>query len=533
MLTGGHLIAGVFTDEHHSGSFRARQAGTTEERFLEGDFCEGSQAHVDAAATAASQAFSTYSRTSGEQRAGFLDAIAAQILELGDELIDRAMTETALPRPRLEGERGRTVAQLKMFAELLRAGHWLTPIIDTADPGREPLPKPDTRQMQVALGPVAVFGASNFPLAFSTAGGDTASALAAGCPVVVKSHPAHPGTGELVAHAINKARQSCDLPVGVFSFLQGSSLELGGALVAHPLIKAVGFTGSLGGGKALVEAAAARPEPIPVYAEMGSTNPLFVTDMNQDKLVDFATGLLGSLTFSAGQLCTCPGIIVLGPDVAANTLKHVLKDKLADMSSIAMLTAGIYQHYCDGVQQLGDSDGVQWLATHEPSSDADSTVPKISIASTSADVFLNQPQLEEEIFGPAALLVECQSQEQVIAIAERLHGHLTATIHSGNADSELCQTLVDMLQDKAGRILWGGFPTGVEVNHSMVHGGPFPATSAPATTSVGATAIYRFTRPVCYQDMPQSLLDDALKDSNPLNLWRSVNGQMTQAPIAG
>lgn len=467
-------------------------------------------------------AFASYRETSLPQRAAFLEAIAQAILDLGDELIERAMLETGLPRPRLEGERGRTVNQLRLFARVVRDGDWLEARIDHAQPNRQPAPRSDLRMRQIPLGPVAIFGSSNFPLAFSVAGGDTASALAAGAPVVVKAHPAHPGTSELVGQAIRSAVQQCGLHEGVFSLLAGPGVALGLALVRHPGIQAVGFTGSRQGGIALMQAAAQRPVPIPVYAEMSSTNPVYLLPgalaARSETLADqFSVSLLGS----AGQLCTNPGLVIAldGPDLDRFIARAAQNIQAAPATT--MLTTGIAQSYKQGVQQLLEHAVIQPLARGQ-ADDAPAHC-QANLAVTTAQGFLADPeQLGAEIFGASSLIVRCADLDEFSAIAQALEGQLTATLHlEPGTDNDLAARLIPILELKAGRILANGFPTGVEVCDAMVHGGPYPATSDSRTTSVGTLAIRRFLRPICYQDLPDTLLPAALQAANPWHITRT------------
>ncbi|WP_323018182.1 aldehyde dehydrogenase (NADP(+)) [Castellaniella sp.] len=484
---------------------------------------QGADIHqVNQAVALATTAFASYRETSLEQRAAFLEAIAQSILDLGDALIDRAMLETGLPRPRLEGERGRTVNQLRLFARVVRDGDWLDARIDHALPDRKPAPRSDLRMRQIPLGPVAIFGSSNFPLAFSVAGGDTASALAAGAPVVVKTHPAHPGTSELVGQAIRAAVQQCDLHEGVFSLLAGPGIELGLALVRHPGIQAVGFTGSRQGGIALMQAAAQRPAPIPVYAEMSSTNPVYLLPgalaARSEALADqFAVSLLGS----AGQLCTNPGLIIAleGPDLDRFIAQATRKIQAAPAAT--MLTTGIAQAYRTGVNHLLDHPAIQPLA-RGLAAEAPAHC-QANLALTTAQDFLADPdRLGAEIFGASSLIIRCATPAEFQAIAQALEGQLTATLHlEPGADDALAAGLIPILELKAGRILANGFPTGVEVCDAMVHGGPYPATSDSRTTSVGTLAIRRFLRPVCYQDIPDRLLPAALQAANPWRITRT------------
>ena len=477
---------------------------------------------VDQAARLADAAFASYREITPEARAAFLEAVAQSILDLGDALIERAMQETGLPRPRLEGERGRTVNQLRLFARVVRDGDWAGVRIDHALPDRTPMPRSDLRLRQIPVGPVAVFGASNFPLAFSVAGGDTASALAAGAPVIVKAHPAHPGTSELVGRAIRRAVQQCGLHEGVFSLVAGAGHELSLALVSHPVIQAVGFTGSRQGGLALMRAAAARPVPIPVYAEMSSTNPVFLLPgALAARAEDIAKGFVASLTGSAGQLCTNPGLIIGldGPDLDRFVQQAAAGVQAAPAAT--MLTTGIAHAYAAGVERLHGHAAVESLARGTA---GDGPAPcQAGLASTTAQAFLADPvELGAEVFGASALVVRCTSTDEFTAVARALEGQLTATLQlQPGADDALAAALLPVLELKAGRILANGFPTGVEVCDAMVHGGPFPATSDPRTTSVGTLAITRFLRPVCYQDIADPLLPAALQAANPWNLPRT------------
>jgi NADP-dependent aldehyde dehydrogenase len=489
---------------------------------LEPAYAGGTAEHVEHACALAWSAFDTYRETPLAARAEFLESIANEIEALGDELIERAMAETGLPRPRIQGERGRTCHQLRTFARTVRAGEWLDVRVDSAQPDRQPLPRSDLRQRQVPLGPVAVFGASNFPLAFSVAGGDTASALAAGCPVIVKAHSAHPGTGELVGRAVAKAVQQCGLPDGVFSLLYGSGREVGIALVRDPRIKAVGFTGSRSGGIALCQAAQARPEPIPVYAEMSSINPVYLFPAALNARGDaLAQGFVASLTQGAGQFCTNPGLVIA---VAGQALDHFI-DNAANLlqrsAAQVMLTPGISKAYDDGVSALAKQAHVagKGLAAQGPNQG------QAHLFATHAKDFLANHSLQAEIFGAASLIVQCANADEVRQVSEHLEGQLTATLHLDDDDLETARALLPTLERKAGRLLVNGWPTGVEVCDAMVHGGPFPATSDSRTTSVGTAAILRFLRPVCYQDFPDSLLPMALQHGNPMLLRRLLDGQ--------
>lgn len=489
---------------------------------LEPAFFEAGPAEVAQAAALAAQAYPLYRATTPEARAAFLDAIAANIEALGDTLIARAARETGLPVARLTGERARTTGQLRLFASWVRAGGADEPRLDSALPARTPLPRADLRLRHIGLGPVAVFGASNFPLAFSVAGGDTASALAAGCPVIVKGHPAHPGTSELVGRAIRAAVAQAGLPEGVFSLLPGTSYELGGALVADPRVKAVGFTGSRGGGLALCRIAASRPEPIPVFAEMSSINPVFLLPAALDARAEaLATGFVGSLTMGAGQFCTNPGLVIAIAGEGLDRFIAAAASAVSAAPAATMLTPGIAGAYGKGVAALAQQPEVTELA-HGLEGRVNACRPALFV--TEASAFLREPVLSHEVFGASSLVIRCADEADMAAVAGALEGQLTATLHLDAADHALAARLLPTLEDKAGRILANGWPTGVEVCHAMVHGGPFPATSDPRSTSVGTLAIRRFLRPVCYQDLPEALLPAAVQTGNPLGLPRLVDG---------
>ena len=479
---------------------------------------------VDACMLAA-EAADAFAALSPEARAQFIEAAAQAVLDVGDVMVETAMAETGLPRPRLEGERMRTVNQLRMFATEVRGGRWLDATIDPALPDRAP-PRSDLRRMNVALGPVAVFGAANFPLAFSVAGGDTAAAFAAGCPVVVKGHPAHPGTGELVARAIRAAGAASGLPQGVFSYLPGRSNELGAALVADPRIKAVGFTGSRSGGLALMDIAAKRPEPIPVYAEMSSINPVVLMPAALAARAEaLGEAFAGSLTLGAGQFCTNPGLVIAidGPDL--DRFAAAASAALGAVAPAAMLTSGIHAAYRAGVAAL------EGRATRIASGQAAVGPNRCSGAlfETSATEFAADKALGQEVFGASSLIVRCKDVAEMRRVVAGLEGQLTATLHLDPADETDAATVLPLLQGKVGRVLANGWPTGVEVTYAMVHGGPFPATSDSRTTSVGTLAMARFLRPVCYQDMPDSLLPPPLRTANPWKLPRRIDGKWENA----
>lgn len=516
MLIGGEAIAG--TRE----TIRAIDPATC--KALEPGYPGGAREHVVQACALAWAAFDQYRETSLATRAEFLETIANEIESLGDALVDRAVAETGLPRARIQGERGRTCGQLRTFARTIRAGEWLDVRVDTAMPERQPLPRADLRQRQVPLGPVAVFGASNFPLAFSVAGGDTASALAAGCPVVVKAHGAHPGTSELVGGAVARAVAKCGLPRGVFSLLFGSGREVGIALVSNPRIKAVGFTGSYSGGMALYQAAHARPEPIPVYAEMSSINPVFLFPAALEARAEaMAAGFIASLTQGAGQFCTNPGLVIARQSPALDRFIGSAAAQIRQSPSQTMLTPGIFKAYEAGVGSLAQHPQTQAVATGLAGEGPNQCQAHLFV--TQGRDFLADPALQMEVFGAASLIVQCADEEEVRQVAEQLEGQLTATLQLDEADLQSARSLLPTLERKAGRLLVNGWPTGVEVCDAMVHGGPFPATSDARSTSVGTAAIRRFLRPVCYQDFPDGLLPASLQHGNPLHLRRLLNGQ--------
>ncbi|WP_285017866.1 aldehyde dehydrogenase (NADP(+)) [Novosphingobium sp. fls2-241-R2A-195] len=483
-------------------------------------------ADVAAACAAAAAAFDTYRATDRETRAAFLERIADEIMAIGEPLIEAYIAESGLPRGRGEGERGRTCGQLRLFADVVRKGQWQQLRIDPALPDRAPLPRPDLRLRMIPVGPVAVFGASNFPLAFSTAGGDTASALAAGCPVVVKGHPAHPVTGSLIAGAITKAVKDAGLPEGVFQHLVGPSNELGAALVQHPAIMAVGFTGSRGGGLALAKLAQAREVPIPVYAEMSSINPvLLLPEALKARGEALGAAFVGSLTMGAGQFCTNPGLILAVEGEGLDAFVAAATAGVSEAKPQTMLTTGIAAAYAKGVAALEALPGVETLAKGEEGS---VTTGGAILFQTSGAQFLADKAAGDEVFGASSIVVRCKDEAELLTVLEGLEGQLTATLHMDGADEGAAARVLPVLERKVGRILVNGWPTGVEVCHAMVHGGPFPSTSDPRTTSVGSMAIDRYLRPVSYQNFAQGLLpaelrDDAFGDGAP----RLIDGTLT------
>lgn len=497
---GRHLVAGEWVSTTET--FPSEPASGPAHQFSAGNVDL-----VNAACAAAEEAFWSFSATTRAERAAFLDAIADEIEARAEAITEIGTQETGLPAARLQGERGRTTGQLRLFANHIRNGDYLDRRVDAALPDRQPLPRPEIRLIQRPIGPVAVFGASNFPLAFSTAGGDTASALAAGCPVVVKGHSAHPGTGEIVAEAVLAAIRSCNLHPGVFSLIQGGKREVGTALVTNPLIKAVGFTGSLAGGRALFDLCAARPEPIPFFGELGSVNPMFVLPAAMSARGEgIAKGWAGSLTMGAGQFCTNPGIAVVRAD-QAQALAEATVSALQAVGAQVMLTEGIAAAYVKGRDRIAGTTGVQSLLTQM--CDRRQATPQLFIVK-GADWLANH-DLSEEVFGPLGLIVTAETEEEMVTIAKSLAGQLTATLHLDAEDSALGQRLMPVLERKAGRVLANGFPTGVEVCDAMVHGGPYPASTNFGATSVGTMAIRRFLRPVSYQNIPAALLPEDLQ----------------------
>jgi NADP-dependent aldehyde dehydrogenase len=491
---------------------------------------EATADEVDRAVCAAEDAFDAYRARTADERAAFLRAVAREIEALGDALLERARVETGLPAARLAGERARTVGQLALFAALVEEGSWVDARIDPALPGRAPAPRPDVRRMLVPLGPAVVFGASNFPLAFSVAGGDTASALAAGCPVVVKAHPAHPGTAELTARAVLRAAEATGMPDGVFSLLHGRRPETALRLVRHPLACAVGFTGSLRAGRALFDAAAARPAPIPVYAEMGSVNPVFLLPSAVERRGELlADGLAGSITLGTGQFCTNPGLVVARRTAALDRFLDRLGARVAGVAPGPMLYDGIRLAYDAGVDRLRAHPGVRVVAEAGPA--AGGAAGRPVLFATDAGTLREHPRLQEEVFGPSSLMVVADAPEELLAVARALEGQLTATVHGSEDELRQHAPLLRALERRAGRLIVNGYPTGVEVGHAMQHGGPYPATTDARSTSVGSAAVLRWARPVAYQDFPQSALPPELRDANPRRLWRTVDGVRTRDDV--
>lgn len=479
---------------------------------------------VDRAALLAAQAFPDFARRPVRARGDLLRAVAAAIEAHSTSLASLAASETGLAVPRLEGEIGRTCHQLRFYASSLESGLGLDARIDHGDPARSPLPRPDLRSIMRPIGPVAVFGSSNFPFAYSVAGGDTASAWIAGCPVIVKAHPAHPGTSERTATLVVEAAQRAGMPEGVFSMLFDAGYDVGAALVRHPAIKAVGFTGSQRGGRALMDLAASRPEPIPVFAEMGSVNPVFILPgALAARGREIARGLHASFTLGVGQFCTNPGLHILPGGSAAESFLSELGERTAATCSGPMLTRAICESFRRGVERLRLRPGVREIARANAAGPLHGAAVLLAVDGAS---FLQAPELHEEVFGPSTLAVLCTNEAQMLAVARSLPGQLTMSVHGTDDDFARARDLLDAIESRAGRIVFNGFPTGVEVCHAIVHGGPYPATSDSRTTSVGSRAVLRFMRPVCFQNAPESLLPPELRDSNPGGVPRLVDGRL-------
>jgi len=521
-LLQGSSIIGQSRAQASAGSFYGVDA-TTGER-LEPLYHAATAEDLDRAVRLAADAFPVYRASSRHAKAAFLREIASQIEGLGDQLIERVMAESALPEARVRIERGRTCLQLRFFAGIAEEGSWVDARIDTGDPGRKPVFKPDVRSMLRPLGPVAVFCASNFPLAFSVAGGDTASALAAGCPVVVKAHHSHPGAAELVGIAVQQAAAKTAMPGGVFSLLYGEGRRIGHGLIAHPLIRAGGFTGSRQGGLALLETARQRAEPIPFYAEMSSVNPFFILPHAlAERGAEIAAALHGSMILGVGQYCTNPGLVLLPVGEAGDAFARTLAEKLRATAPATMLNSNIYDAYAQGVAGRAANSHVRTLVCSELSGAA---LP--ALFETDARTFLESPELASEIFGPSSLLIRYRDLDEALAIALGTEPNLTATIHLANGDLPAAARLVEALDTRVGRVVFQGVPTGLEVCQAMVHGGPYPATSDGRSTSVGGRAIDRFARAVAFQDAPEDLLPEELRLSNPAGIMRIVNGVRTR-----
>jgi NADP-dependent aldehyde dehydrogenase len=493
-------------------------------------FIEATSQEIHEAAHLATHAFQIFRTTSGEKKARFLNAIADEILALDELLVQTYCSESGLPEGRAKGERGRTVMQLRMFADLVAEGSWVEAIIDTAIPDRQPIPKSDIRKMMIPLGPVVVFGASNFPLAYSTAGGDTAAALAAGCPVIVKSHPMHAGTGELVASAIIKAAEKTGMPNGVFSNLNSSGIEVGTELVKHPGVKAVGFTGSIRGGRALYDLAAQREEPIPVFAEMGSINPVVILpEALKNRNESIAKTYASSITLGTGQFCTNPGLLlgIKGDDLTKFIVN--LSNDIVKIDPSSMLHPNIAGAFISNKQKAVSQSNLEVVA--EYAGDVKENYARQTVTTVSGDTFLSNPTLHHEVFGPYSLIVECENTNQLHEIITKLEGQLTGTILAEVEEISKYSNIVSALQNRVGRLIYNGVPTGVEVCPSMTHGGPYPASTDSRFTAVGINSIKRWVRPFSYQDWPNNVLPDELKNENPLGISRLVNGKLTDAKL--
>ena len=493
-------------------------------------FVEATSNEINHAVTLAAKAFKEYRTVSGEKKAAFLNAIADEIEALGDELIETYTSESGLPTGRAQGERGRTMGQLRAFAAHITEGSWVEASIDTAQPERQPLPKVDLRKMLIPLGPIVVFGASNFPLAFSTAGGDTAAALASGCPVIVKSHPMHAGTGELVASAIIKAANKTGMPEGVFSNINSSGIEVGQELVKHPEVKGVGFTGSIRGGRALFDLAAQRPEPIPVFAEMGSINPVVILpEALKEKGSDWAKTYAGSITLGSGQFCTNPGLLLGVKGEELTTFVKELGEEISTIEPSCMLHPNISNAYEANKAKTIEQPELNVIANYE--TDVQSNYAQQAVTKVSGASFIANKTLHQEVFGPFSLIVECDDKAQLEDVINHLEGQLTGTVIGNNDDLNTNEKVVSALQNRVGRIIFNGVPTGVEVCPSMLHGGPYPASTDSRFTAVGVDSIKRWARPFSYQNWPNNLLPDALKNENPLNILRLVDNTQTTDKI--
>lgn len=522
----GQNLAGFNYLTSDTKSFKAINPATGAE--LDGDFYPANEANIDEAMQLATQAFTIYKNISKDKKAAFLRSIADELDLIADEMVARASAESGLTVPRLKGEHGRTTGQLKLFANLVEEGSWLGATIDSALPDRQPATRPDIRKMMVPLGPVVVFGASNFPFAFSVAGGDTASALASGCPVVVKAHSAHPGTSALVGEAILKAAQKSNMPNGVFSLLYDSGYTVGEALVKHPQTKAVTFTGSFAGGMALERLSQQRSVPIPVFAEMGSVNPVILFPAAlESRSEEIAKQYAASITLGAGQFCTNPGLLLAIESKSLQVFEETLASAIANIPPATMLTPGIYKNFTSRAEAMVKEAGVKVVAEIENPSESNNQAAAIITKVTAVD-FLKNPKLHEEVFGPYSLLVTATDKEQLKEVVEALQGQLTVTLIADKEELPDYQGLIEKAAAITGRIILNGVPTGVEVCAAMQHGGPFPATTDSRFTSVGTSAIHRFVRPLSWQNWEPSLLPDELKDGNPLNIWRLVDQEWTK-----
>lgn len=494
-------------------------------------FTEATSDEINLAAALASKAYAAYKNYPGNQKADFLNAIADEIMALGDELLEVYCTESGFPKGRAEGERGRTILQLRSFADMVAEGNWVEATIDTALPERQPIPKIDVRKMLVPLGPVVVFGSSNFPFAFSTAGGDTVSALASGCPVIVKGHSMHAGTGEMVASAVIRAAKKTNMPEGVFSNLNGGGVTVGAQLVQHPLVKAVGFTGSIKGGRALFDLASQRPEPIPVFAEMGSINPVvLLPEALEQKSAVWAAQYAGAITMGAGQFCTNPGLLLGLKSDGLNRFIRQLSEEIEKIAPSCMLHPSMLNSFTNGKKELQQQDGVT-TAAEIKTEIAPNHAPQ-TLLSIEGKPFLENTLLHQEVFGPFSIIVQCEDEAELIAVLDNLEGQLTGTLIASESELENYAPVVASLQNKVGRLIFNGVPTGVEVCPSMLHGGPYPASSDSRFTAVGIHAVKRWVRPLSYQNWPNALLPKELQNENPLGISRLVNYKLTNLSIA-
>lgn len=527
-LSGNHLL-GSRESSGSTDTFTARSLASGTD--LAPHFHEATEPEIDEAVSLAAAAFDEYRGLSPDARADFLDAIAEETLALGDLLLERASAETAHPLPRCAAERDRVLTHTRQFAEWIREGSWIDARIDRGNPQRQPLPKPDVRSLLEPVGPVAVFGASNFPIAISVLGTDTISALASGCPVIVKAHPAHPGTCEIAARAILRAAEKCGMPEGVFSLIQGVRNETGAALIRHPRLEAAAFTGSLGGGRALFDIANARPRPIPVYAEMGSVNPVFLLPGALRARADgIAQGFVAALTAGVGQFCTNPGLVAGIDSEHWRQFRQLAAEKVAAFAPATMLHAGIHRSYVSGIESRMGS-ALELISRSDHAADPGRGEAAAYLFATTQEGLLADPTLFDELFGPVSTLVSCQSHGDFVAIAERLEGSLSATIHGTEEDLADHRDLIEVLRKKVGRLIFNGYPVGLEICHSIHHGGPYPATTHSHFTSIGTRAMQRFVRPVCYQDWPDALLPAELRNSNPRGVLRLLDGERSRDEV--
>lgn len=529
-LHGNHLIGGVPSAESQN-TFQSVNPATGES--LPTVFREATEGEIDRALTQAAAAFDAFRKTSVEERARFLEVCADEVEALGDQLLQMTQAETGHPPGRCVGERGRATGQARMFAQFIREGSWVDARIDLAQPDRQPLAKPDVRSMMMPVGPVVVFGASNFPLAISVFGADTVSAFAAGCPVVVKAHPAHPGTCELMARAIIAAAEKCGLPAGIFSLIHGRTNAVGVGLVQHPETTAAAFTGSLRGGRALYDAANARPVPIPFYAEMGSVNPIFILPgALKERAGAIALGYIQSLTLGVGQFCTNPGLVFGLESAEWQNFVDQATEGAKGAPPATMLHPGIHHAFVSGVREMQERSGLRLAAQSSQPADPAKSEAACHVFETDAEGLRDNPELYDEIFGPVSTVVKCSATTDLEEFAARLDGSLTASVHGTEADLAEHRGLIDILEKKVGRLIFNGYPTGIEVCHAMHHGGPYPASAHGYFTSIGTRCIYRFVRPVCFQGWPQSQLPEELRDSNPRGIMRLQEGVLTRDPVA-